>query len=230
MRLNQCSPPGLTLPRFPGCFQCAPEFGSCDRLGCCGELTCTELNDGSHQCLDQRVCQDEWMTCEGGKECCDGLTCLNNWNKGTKECRKLPSCMPKLDDCSKVGCCGSLKCMDLPDGGKQCQDVPGCWKHQNKDCSQVPCCDGLTCVDVSPEQSLCKKLPQCMRLGQDCKWQKCCENEENPIQCVEVLDPLGETAKQCKYVPGNVEVRVWNDINGDGIQVSPPKPACCEEM
>lgn len=197
-------------------IQCAPEFAGCDKVPCCGEdLTCTQLNDGTHQCLDQRVCQDEWMTCDNGKECCDGLTCLTNFVKGTKDCRKMPGCMPILDDCSKVGCCGNLKCMDLPGGGKQCQDVPGCWAKKNKDCSIIPCCDGFTCV-TEGEQQLCKKLPKCVKLGKSCEWAPCCEDANNPRECAEVTDERGNKGKQCRLVPGNAEVFIFNDINANG--------------
>jgi hypothetical protein len=125
--------------------------------------------------------------------------------------------MKELDDCSMVGCCGNLKCVDTPIGIKQCQDLPTCWNKNGKDCSETPCCDGLTCIKKN-ERNVCATLPECVNMGRSCEWSPCCENEENPTQCVDVVDKKGRPGKQCRLVPGDVEVRVFNDVNANGIQ------------
>lgn len=206
---------GLAGKVCDGDMSCAPEMGNCADLGCCEGLTCTELNDGNHLCLDDRVCQDEWMSCTE-KDCCDGLVCLSN-GKGGKQCRKLPQCMKEWDDCTMVGCCGKLTCVDRPDGGKRCEDRPSCWDRQWRDCTEIPCCDGLTCITKN-ERNVCAKLPECVKLGKSCEWSPCCEDAENPTVCTDVIDSKGRQAKQCRLVPGDVEVRVFNDVNANGVQ------------
>jgi len=158
---------------------------------------CVQLNDGSKQCRDLRVCQLKWMKCDDNNLCCQGLRCLDNVARGIKQCHKLPQCMKKWDDCSIVGCCGSLRCMDIGDGGKQCQEVPGCWKQQWKDCSTIPCCDGLTCIKKD-SRDVCTKLPECVSLCQSCEWSPCCSNDKRgPLQCVDMQDDQGRQGKQC---------------------------------
>jgi len=167
-------------------------------------MTCTELQDGSSMCMQDLVCQEEWMSCGDGRDCCDGLTCLNN-RKGGKQCRKLPSCMPVWDDCSVIGCCGSLQCKIQDDGSKQCRDTPGCVSRR-KDCSETGCCAGLTCIEKDDRQ-YCERLPTCVRQGQSCKYTPCCSDDpRKPLQCVDVMDDAGREAKQCRLVPGQIEV------------------------
>ncbi len=203
--------------KFVATTQCSPEFGNCARLGCCGDMTCVELNDGSMQCRKELLCQEEWMSCGSDSDCCDGTICLNNTVKGVKQCRKLPTCMKNLDDCSLVGCCGSLKCTTLSNGAKQCRDQPGCWRDQWKDCSVTPCCDGLHCIRETDGRNVCKRLPQCAKLGSSCQHIPCCESNDGPTQCIEVTDLHGNTGKQCRLVPGDIEVKVFHDMNGNGV-------------
>lgn len=180
-------------------------------------MSCVELNDGSMQCRKELVCQEEWMSCRSNTDCCTGTVCLDNQAKGVKQCRKLPTCMKNLDDCSLVGCCGSLKCTTLPNGAKQCQNQPGCWRQQWQDCSVTPCCDGLLCVKETDGRNVCRQLPQCAKLGTSCQHIPCCESNDGPTTCLEVTDVHGNTGKQCRLVPGDIEVKVFHDINGNGV-------------
>ncbi len=107
--------------------------------------------------------------------------------------------------------------MDIGDGGKQCQEVPGCWKQQWKDCSTIPCCNGLTCIKKDG-RDVCAKLPECVSLCQSCEWSPCCSNDKRgPLQCVDMQDDQGRQGKQCRLVPGFADVLVFNNINANGI-------------
>lgn len=178
---------------------------------------CVETNDGTKQCRDERVCQEEWMGCDD-KDCCDGLVCLGNENRGVKQCRKISQCMRVLDDCSMAECCDALRCVTTSNGGKQCQDIPDCWDQQWKDCSQTPCCDGLTCINHEG-RDVCRRLPKCVKMGKSCQHSPCCDDDERgPLECVEVHDSLGHTDMQCRLKPGEAEVLVFRDLNTNGIR------------
>ena len=155
------------------------------------------------------------MSCNENNDCCDNSVCMENKNTGIKQCRKLPSCMKQWDDCSIVGCCGNLKCVEQGKS-KQCMDVPDCWNRQNKDCTTIPCCGGLTCVQDLEGRNLCKKLPTCVQKNRNCLWSPCCDDPLNPLQCVEVTDKKGRQTKQCQLAPGGAEIRVFDDVNGNG--------------
>lgn len=57
-----------------------------------------------------------------------------------------------------------------------------------------------------------------MRLGKSCEWSPCCEDNVNPMECVDVVDENGHQGKQCRYIPGEAQISVWNDLNSNGIR------------
>lgn len=67
-----------------------------------------------------------------------------------------------------------------------------------------------------------------MKLGQSCEWVPCCPPDDDnsasdpstrtgPMHCANVIDAQGRHGQQCRYVPGEVHVRVWSDLNANGI-------------
>lgn len=104
--------------------------------------------------------------------------------------------MPEFDECSVVGCCDGLTCVNTI-LGKQCQNRPACHTEKWRDCSEVPCCDGLQCVPFEGRK-VCAAPWKCMPENEDCAFSPCCENGDRPLECVASTDTEGAEVKSCK--------------------------------
>lgn len=94
---------------------CAAHWDDCSHVSCCGDLKCTDTEEGGRQCLGIPDC---WITenrdCSVAP-CCIGLTCVEH--NGRSLCKRLPESAGPGENCLWVPCTEGrdLQCTDTVD-------------------------------------------------------------------------------------------------------------------